>query len=211
LSVIFSTPSKDFAMKKLLFPAAVLTLFALSAGVNAQGIVRGAREGANEGNRAAGPVGGVIGGAVGGAVGGIEGGVKGILGIPQSSGDGRRVRVLTVAQIMDSNDADIARLKTELKLTPDQEKNWSGFQDAVNSANQHGADRIEARNQRARTKPPMDVVEQLNAEAQFLSDRAADQRKTADAARPLFDSLDDRQKTRFFDAVAKMTSDRRLD
>ena len=58
---------------------------------------------------------------------------------------------------------------------------------------------------------PMDVVEQLNKEADFLNDRAADEKKLADAAKPLYDSLDDRQRTRFTDGIVRLSSERRLD
>lgn len=60
---------------------------ALSSGVQAQGLFRGAEEGAARGNRAAGPVGGIVGGAVGAGV----GTVNGALGIsPRSYRHGRR-------------------------------------------------------------------------------------------------------------------------
>jgi gas vesicle protein len=198
-------------MKKVILLASALALLTLPVIANAQGIVRGAREGAREGNRDAGPLGGVVGGAVGGAVGGIEGGVKGILGIPQSSGGGRRERVMTVTQIVDNVAADTARLKADLKLTPEQDKNWPAFEDALRDNSQHGAARVQARIDRVRADPPMDVVAQMNKEADFLNERAADERKLADAAKPLYDSLDDRQRTRFTDGIVRLSSERRLD
>jgi hypothetical protein len=196
-------------MRKIVLLVNALVLLTIPVVADAQGIVRGAREGASEGNRDAGPLGGVVGGAVGGAVGGIEGGVKGILGIPQSSGGGRRVA--TVPQILDGIAAVTARLRSDLKLTPEQDANWPAFESAVLSNSQHGAARVAARLERVRTNPPMDVVEQMNKEAEFLSDRAADEKALADAAKPLFDSLNDAQKRRFTDGIVKLSSERRLD
>jgi len=41
------------------------------------------------------------------------------------------------------------------------------------------------------------VIQQMREEARFLGERAVDQKALADAAQPLFTSLDDRQKRRF--------------
>jgi hypothetical protein len=76
-------------MKRYVFLSGLgLAVLATPAGVQAQGIVRGAEQGAAVGNRAAGPVGG----AVGGVTGGVVGGVKGVLGIPQNTGSVQRHR-----------------------------------------------------------------------------------------------------------------------
>ena len=100
------------------------------------GIIRGAEEGAAAGNRAAGPVGGAVGGVVGGVEGGIVGGVKGVLGIPQRTGSaGRRDRSdraeLSANQIIDQFAARTARIKADLRLTPEQAKNWPAVESAV--------------------------------------------------------------------------------
>jgi hypothetical protein len=80
-------------MKRYVFLSGLgLAVLATPAGVQAQGIVRGAEQGAAVGNRAAGPVGGAVGGAVGGVTGGVVGGVKGVLGIPQNTGSVQRHR-----------------------------------------------------------------------------------------------------------------------
>jgi hypothetical protein len=44
--------------------------------------------------------------------------------------DAARTRV-TANQIVDQFDAEIAKLKAMLRLTPDQDKNWGGFQSAI--------------------------------------------------------------------------------
>ena len=160
----------------------------------------GARyQGAAEGNRAAGPVGG----AVGGAVGGIVGGVEGVLGIPQRTGSttgrNRADRAeLSANQITNEFAARTARIKADLRLTPEQEKNWPGFESAMSDMGKRYGDRQTAvQADRTQQKAPADVIEQLRDEAQFLSDRSVDRKTLADAAQPLYASLDDQQKRRF--------------
>jgi hypothetical protein len=175
--------------------AAVLSLPVAQA----QGIVRGAEEGAAAGNRAAGPVGGAVGGAVGGVVGGVEG----VLGIPQRHGstyarDRPDRAELTANQITNDFAARTARIKADLRLTPEQEKNWPGFETAMNDMGKRYGDRQTAvQADRTQQKAPGDVIEQLRDEAQFLSERSVDRRTLADAAQPLYASLDDQQKRRF--------------
>ncbi len=101
---------------------------------------------------------------------------------------------LTAEQIVASSDANIDRIKAELNLTPEQEKNWAGFSSAMHYLGHNGADRLNLRIARAKRDPPDDIIEQMRNEAQFLNDRAVDQRNVADAAEPLFASLNDKQK-----------------
>jgi hypothetical protein len=118
---------------------------------------------------------------------------------------------LTAEQIVSSSDANIDRIKTELNLTPEQEKNWSGFSSAMHYLGHNGADRLNLRVARAKRDPPDDIIEQMRNEAQFLVDRAQDQRSVADAAEPLFTSLDDRQKQIFIDEMVRLSHERGLD
>jgi LTXXQ motif family protein len=183
--------------------AGVAAVLALPLAAQAQGIVRGAEEGAAAGNRAAGPVGGAVGAGVGGVVGGIEGGVKGVLGIPQRQGstyarDRSGRAELTANQITNDFAARIARIKADLRLTPEQEKNWSGFESAANDMGKRYADRqITMQADRTQQKAPADVIEQLRNEAKFLSERSDDRKTLADAAQPLYASLNDQQKRQF--------------
>jgi len=64
---------------------------------------------------------------------------------------------------------------------------------------------------RAKRDPPDDIIEQMRNEAQFLNDRAVDQRNVADAAEPLFASLDDNQKTIFILEMVNLSHERGLD
>jgi hypothetical protein len=118
---------------------------------------------------------------------------------------------LTAEQIVASSDANIDRIKTELNLTPEQEKNWPGFSSAMHYLGHNGADRLNLRIARAKRDPPDDIVEQMRNEAQFLNDRAVDQRSVADAAEPLYTSLDDKQKQIFIEEMVRLSHERGLD
>jgi hypothetical protein len=219
--------------------AVVLTLLGATSGVHAQGLVQGVQQGAQAGNKAAGPVGGVLGGAIGGVV-GVFTGVLGAGQKPQQgaapppangskqAGSTKAAKgakavkqpavltqegepQLTAEQIVASSDANIERIKTELNLTPEQEKNWTAFNSAMHYLGHNGADRLNLRIARAKRDPPDDIIEQMRNEAQFLDDRAVDQRNVADAAEPLFTSLDAKQKAIFIDEMVRLSHERGLD
>jgi hypothetical protein len=118
---------------------------------------------------------------------------------------------LTAERIVANSDANIDRIKKELNLTPEQEKNWSGFSSAMHYLGHNGADRLNLRIARAQRDPPDDIIEQMRNEAQFLVDRAQDQRNVADSAEPLFTSLDDKQKQIFIDEMVRLSHERGLD
>ncbi|OYU91203.1 MAG: hypothetical protein CFE29_06925 [Bradyrhizobiaceae bacterium PARB1] len=210
---------------------AVVLLLAHAGAVHAQGLVQGMQKGARDGNRAAGPIGGVLGGAIGGVV----GAVGGVLGVPSNNNSvrgpvsgaqpnakqakGKNAKgkkaaeqsELTAEQIVANSDANIVRIKTSLNLTPEQEKNWTGFSDAMHTLGNNGAERLKLRIARAKRDPPDDIIEQMRNEAQFLNDRAVDQRAVADAAEPLYAVLDDKQKTLFVQEMVKLSRERGLD
>ena len=207
--------------------------------VDAQGLVKGVEEGARQGTKAAGPVGGVLGGAIGGVVGvvtGVTDALTGKGGQPAANDkqtaakpaktakvatakDAKSVQVLTQAgvpkltaeQIVANSDAYVERIKKELNLTPEQEKHWGTFSSAMHYLGHNGADRLNLRIARAQRDPPDDIIEQMRNEAQFLVDRAQDQRNVADAAEPLFASLDDKQKQHFIDEMVRLSHERGLD
>ena len=118
---------------------------------------------------------------------------------------------LSAEQIVANSDANIDRIKAELKLTPEQEKHWTGFNSAMHYLGHNGADRLNLRIARAKRDPPDDIIEQMRNEAQFLNDRATDQRNVADAAEPLFASLDDKQKAIFIEEMVRLSHERGLD
>jgi hypothetical protein len=98
-------------------------------------------------------------------------------------------------------DARVAALKTGLKLTADQEKNWPPFEAAIRDLAKERADRMaagrDARASRDRSQPRPDAIERLRSGAAGLAARSAALKKLADAAEPLYKSLDDGQKRRF--------------
>jgi hypothetical protein len=118
---------------------------------------------------------------------------------------------LTAEQIVANSDANIERIKKELNLTPEQEKHWAGFNSAMHYLGHNGADRLNLRIARAKRDPPDDIIEQMRNEAQFLNDRAVDQRNVADAAEPLFAALDDKQKATFIQEMVNLSHERGLD
>ena len=118
---------------------------------------------------------------------------------------------LTAEQIVANSDANIERIKKELNLTPEQEKHWAGFNSAMHYLGHNGADRLNLRVARAKRDPPDDIIEQMRNEAQFLNDRAVDQRNVADAAEPLFASLNDKQKAIFIQEMVNLSHERGLD
>jgi hypothetical protein len=118
---------------------------------------------------------------------------------------------LTAEQIVANSDANIDRIRAELNLTPEQEKNWTAFNSAMHYLGHNGADRLNLRIARAKRDPPDDIIEQMRNEAQFLNDRAVDQRNVADAAEPLFASLNDKQKAIFIEEMVRLSHERGLD
>ena len=109
-------------------------------------------------------------------------------------------------------DAKLAGLKAGLKLTPDQEKLWGPFESAAREAAdmrmKHMEDRM-ARMREIRRGEEMgkegeegggegaSPVDRLDRLASRLSEAGAALKKVADAAKPLYDSLDDQQKRVF--------------
>ena len=203
-----------------------------------KGVEKGAREGNKAAGPVGGVLGGAIGGVVGvvtGVTSVLTGkgdqpaqqndkdkkGAKTAKGAPPVPGTkgAKQPQVLTqtgapqltAEQIVANSDGNIERIKKELNLTPEQEKNWSGFSSAMHYLGHNGADRLKLRIARAQRDPPDDIIEQMRNEAQFLVDRAQDQRNVADAADPLFVSLDDKQKQIFIDEMVRLSHERGLD
>ena len=95
-------------------------------------------------------------------------------------------------------DARIAALKTGLKLTPEQEKNWPALDWALREqAAAHAKRMAEWREKAKEPREHRSVIEGLQERAKRLSARASEMEKLAAAAKPLYDSLDDAQKRRF--------------
>lgn len=94
-------------------------------------------------------------------------------------------------------DARIAALKAGLKLTPAQEKNWPAVESALRAYEKAKKDQTEEWRKAAHEEHQhKDLIDHLQKKAQFLSAYAAETAKLADAAKPLYDSLDESQKHR---------------
>ncbi len=104
-------------------------------------------------------------------------------------------------QVANDVDARIAQLKANLRLTVDQEKNWSGVQTALHD---YGIEQLknvmESGNRPSRRERdeqgqdrPNDIA-LMRTMADGLTAKGASLKKLADAAEPLYTSLDDRQR-----------------
>jgi zinc resistance-associated protein len=91
-------------------------------------------------------------------------------------------------------DARIAALKVGLKLTPDQEKNWSPLENALREQAKERAERFAAR---ANHEEHRGVMQMRSRWLQRMTQRAADLEKLIAAVKPLYDTLDEGQKRRF--------------
>jgi LTXXQ motif family protein len=116
---------------------------------------------------------------------------------------------LTAGQIVAQEDARTARIKADLRLTAEQEKNWPGLETALRDIGKTRAERqVALRADREQRKEPVDIIEHLNRRAKILGDRSADVKKLADAAQPLYASLDEQQKKRFADELIRQSRGR---
>jgi len=98
-------------------------------------------------------------------------------------------------------DARIAAVKAGLKLTPDQEKLWPPVETAVRDFAKLRIDRANARmnakpDDSQDTQKPDDPVARLRERADTMATSAAAMKRIADAADPLYKTLDDGQKRR---------------
>ena len=94
-------------------------------------------------------------------------------------------------------DARIAAVHTGLKLTAEQEKNWPAVETALRDLAKQRSDRFAARASADKPQEPRkDPLERLNQRAERMTQAGAALKKLADAAGPLYKSLDEGQKQR---------------
>jgi hypothetical protein len=91
-------------------------------------------------------------------------------------------------------DIRLAVFKAGLSLTDAQEKHWDKFATAVEDAAKFRAGQREARRTAQR---PADPVARMHRRANALAERAEVLKRLAEAAQPLYGSLDENQKQRF--------------
>ena len=101
---------------------------------------------------------------------------------------------LSAEDVTAMTDARVASLKAGLKLTAEQEKNWPAVETAMRDLAKERADRRATRGDARRGG---DAMARLRQGADAMTTRAASLKKLADAAEPLYKSLDDGQKRRF--------------
>ena len=133
--------------------------------------------------------------------------------------------VATIDQSADRADARIAILKADLRLSPEQAKHWSGLASALHdiavrrakswvasrdlqtgraSSNSSGTSDSKARDaypERGARKERLDDIDEMRKQADAFTLEAAELRQIADAAQPLYDTLDDRQRHRLVQFV----------
>lgn len=106
----------------------------------------------------------------------------------------------TAEDVAALTDARIAALRTGLKLTAEQEKNWPAVEAAIRELAKQRADRMAAfraaRPAGDNAQRP-DTIARLRRGADAMSTRAAGLKRLADASEPLYNSLDEGQKRRF--------------
>lgn len=100
-------------------------------------------------------------------------------------------------------DARIAAVKAGLKLSPDQEKLWPAVENSVRDFAKLRIDRANARMEERKAREisgdrdtPPNPVERLQKRADTMAATAASLKKIAEAADPLYKTLDDGQKRR---------------
>jgi hypothetical protein len=102
-------------------------------------------------------------------------------------------------------DARIAAVHAGLKLSAEQEKNWPAVEAALRDMAKQRSERFTAR---ASADKPADPIARLSQRADAMTQQGAALKKLADAAGPLYTSLDDGQKKRLM-VLAKLGGDGR--
>jgi zinc resistance-associated protein len=123
-------------------------------------------------------------------------------GAGDDSGGGPRIEQRyhpSIDDIKAFTDARIAALKAGLELTPDQEKNWPAFEQAVRDLAKLHLQRMQAREARAAggDRQQVDPFTRLQNRAEALSQFGTALKHVADTGAPLYQSLNDAQKRRF--------------
>jgi len=122
-----------------------------------------------------------------------------------------------VNQLTAIDDARIAKLKADLRLTTDQEGDWGSVERSLKDISKRRADRFiarwndertvrEAREKEARDRDrtdqasrdarvtPATPIDRMRRAAEAMNEKAADMKSLADAAEPLYGKLDDKQR-----------------
>jgi len=94
------------------------------------------------------------------------------------------------------------KLKVDLNLTADQEKNWSEFASAMQDMSKKQADRrVAMGGARAQQHGRFDALDEMRKSADSQIERSNDRKKLADAAQPLYGSLNEQHKNRIVESL----------
>lgn len=119
---------------------------------------------------------------------------------PAAPADGGPRGRMTAQDAQAFTDAHVAALKAGLQLTPDQQKNWPPVETAIRDLAKQRQDRMAQRRElmrEARNEPGQrDGIALLRRQADAMTERANGLKRLADAAEPLYKTLDDGQKRR---------------
>lgn len=91
-------------------------------------------------------------------------------------------------------DAWLGGLKAGLKLSADQEKNWPAFESAIRGIAKARADRFHEMREHHDDGEMPSLIDRLHSASDRLAQRSIELKGLADAAAPLYASLDDGQK-----------------
>lgn len=92
-------------------------------------------------------------------------------------------------------DERLSKLRTELKLKPDQTAAFDKVEALIRQRSEQRAARFAAMREQRETLRHADMMERLDAMAKWQDERATQSRELADAVRPLWSTLTDEQKT----------------
>lgn len=121
---------------------------------------------------------------------------------PGGWGPGRGMMRLSPEDRAAMIDGRLAAFKAVLRLRPDQERHWpaleTALREAANQRFQRMTERFERRREMREGRGPaaQDPIQRMRTASERMAEGAATLRKIADAAQPLYASLDEAQKRR---------------
>jgi hypothetical protein len=103
----------------------------------------------------------------------------------------------TVSQLVAQDDARIAQLKANLRLTEDQERDWGKLESTLKDISKRRAERqIALLDEYEKREKPLTHAEVLRKHADAMAARAEELRAIADAAEPLSEKFNPQQRQR---------------
>lgn len=94
-------------------------------------------------------------------------------------------------------DMRLGGMKAALRLSAEQEKNWAGFEAAVRDVAKAREEARAAMREQMKKHERPNSIEFMNRLADGMARASANIKKVADAAKPLYDSLNEQQKMEF--------------